>query len=257
MRKSFAALLAVLLTLSASLGLPACSGTNEPSAPEASETEDQGEEEPPASEELADSLFEEGEYKKALNAYKELEPSEEIEAKISECNFWLFADYVRDMGGMEKVDNTLEGNIYRRTYSVRVDDAGEIEASYVEETLGGDESGQSAATSEMHLTIPHDSNEAKVSASYEMTLVSAGHVEQTATGTMNVDTYKKGDSVRWDDTTDEARTYSSFNTYSLGINVLENNSGLVDGVLSYLSYCIRTGTGGSGTLADIGFSSYK
>ena len=82
-------------------------------------------------------------------------------------------------------------------------------------------------------------------------------LRQTASGTFNKDTYKKGDSINWEDTTDTARTYSSYATTSLGLDVLKYNSSLVDGALSYLAYGVRTGTGGDGSLADIGFNSYK
>lgn len=231
------ALFAIPLVLIASLGLVGC-------------------EMAPSALEEADALMEQGDYRKAKEKYLELEPSEEINEKISECRFWQFANYVRDCGGLDKVDTTPDGDIIRKTYSLDVDNTGLVLVMYREESLTARDS-LTGTTFEINLSIPHDSNEVKASASYDMTMMSVGRVKQTASGTFNKDTYKKGDSINWEDTTDTARTYSSYATTSLGLDVLKYNSSLVDGALSYLAYGVRTGTGGDGSLADIGFNSYK
>ena len=204
-------------------------------------------------EQKADKLYESNLYAEALEIYDTLanKDSEEVSSKISDCQFWLFIDYVRENGSIT-IERSGHSTALPMTTKVEARESGEIKLTYIDSaytSLPSSNTGISDVTT-YTLSIPHEGKEATIEAEYRST-TSGAKATQTAKGILDIGTYKIGDTITWDDYTDNVSTGTGFST-SLGVNVLETNAKDVQKMINDLSNClVKSGTGCK--LKTIGF----
>ena len=101
------------------------------------------------------------------------------------------------------------------------------------------------------ISIPSNSTVAEVSATCDIDNITA-RVEQTAKGTLNIASYKYGDSITWDDMSDDALTRRGMSSY-IGVNMLDANASHLEGAFKALERSV-TSSGTNCTMQDLGFS---
>lgn len=195
----------------------------------------------------ADELMEQKEYQAALEIYEELDYSDETEQKMSECRFWLFVEYIRAQGGLTVQIESNNPDSLRCYTNIAAHTNGTVDVKYHEETFS--EESQIASTVEMSFSVPYPSPDAEANGNYSIISWQAKG-EQTYKGAFDIGMYKEGDSIEWDEVTDEAR--SGLLSSSLGIEVLKFNSAYLAEMISALKKTMQqSGTGC--TLQDLGF----
>ena len=203
----------------------------------------------PDKEKEADELFEDEQYEEALEIYEELDSTDEIEEKIASCRFWLFVEYARSDGKIDISTTNDTGALVQYTIEARSN--GDIRLfsreSYLQETP--------RSTYEYTIDIEHGEELADISANYEMTDVTLGVVNQTAEGIFDIGTYSYGDSINWDETTDNV-TLNSGTQSVLGFSMLSNCGPSITFMIEQLAAALeRSGSGC--TLQDIGFANLE
>lgn len=182
----------------------------------------------------ADRLYKQGSYAEALETYKSIN-SKSNEAKMKDCRYWLFVDYLLAEGPFR----TSEGGV---TWTVEGFSNGDIKAS-----VSGDVTGNYNVGMEQSwvVTVHHNETSADFSAS-EKWKVLYRTMSESGSGKIDLPSYCFGKEITLDE-------YENSGT-TAGVSFIKSNSGVVS---KMIQKGIRGALAASGTdtsLADLGFS---
>lgn len=198
--------------------------------------------------EQADELYEQGSYSEALEIYESLgsQVDEETQEKIKDCNFWLFIDYVRSHGKI-KTSHTVDGSSTMTDTVIEARESGEIIVSYEQwDTPSG-----TWTNTQYTFSIPYKASEAEVTG-YCKISNSGAIAEQKASGVLDLGTYKQGDNVKLEITSDDARSRSGLINTSLGLDMFAYNSSIFEIMITDLQTAISD-SGVDLTIEALGF----
>lgn len=204
-------------------------------------------------EEKADTLYENNSYKEALEIYNTLDNKDDdaVSSKISDCQFWLFINYVRDKGSVT-IERSDHSTALPKSTKIEARENGDIKLTYIDSdyTSFSSQNTGVANTTTYNMLIPHQGKEADVNGTYKTT-TSGANATQTAKGILDIGTYRMGDTIIWDDYNDSASTSRGLNAM-LGINMLESNGKDIQAMINDLSNCLTKSSTGC-KLKTIGF----
>lgn len=185
----------------------------------------------------ADKLYESGSYAEALEIYKTVDESDDVNAKIRNCRYNLFIDYLAEHGPYKTSDSDV-------TWIVEGYSNGDIKCSVQSQVSG---SAAVGSDSSWVMTIHKDSTTADLSASEKIKILSQS-INETASGKIDLPSYTYGKNITMD-------SYSNSGT-TAGTSLVKSNSGVVKkmiqkGILGAISWCPVQEL----TLSDIGFTS--
>ena len=200
-------------------------------------------------EDEADKLYKKKRFDEALELYEELDSTEEVEEKKSDCRFHLFIDYVAAKGGIEFADTGESGETI--TYSIKAFRNGRIVLVYRKQSH--DEKVQPQTTYDFTIDIDRDEGTAELEGSYTDVDTSSGIVTQAGVASLDLEDYSYDKSVVWEITSDETLMLDG-SIVPMGADMLTPVSG------SQIEYMVRelakaaedsqTGC----TIQDIGFT---
>lgn len=185
----------------------------------------------------ANQLYEEGSYAEALEIYETLESSEEIEAKISDCHYWLFVDYLLDNGTYKTHDSA-------GSYTVEAFSNGDIKCSRNVEGSGYGAS----VNGQWTIVIHHGETNADFTASNSIQILRAT-THETGSGTIDLPSYTYGKEITYDDLQSSGTTAVS----SISPNADVVTTMIKTGFQGAINKSVSANT--KVTLADLGFTS--
>ena len=184
----------------------------------------------------ADKLYEQGSYAEALEAYTAIGDEDKNGAKMSDCRYWMFVNWLLSEGPHA----TSEGD--DNTWTVEGFTNGDIKVS-----LSGGVGGNAYAGMDDSwvITIHHGQTSADFSASWKMKILSKISNE-TGSGKIDLPSYTYGKVVTLDDYEDSGNV--------AGSGFIRSNSGVVSKMIQkgLLGALASSGTGA--TLGDLGFA---
>lgn len=201
--------------------------------------------------EKANSLFEEGKYREALEEYQKIDPdklSDEEASNFNECRFYAFIDHIRDKGKLieKRKINNLDANC-----TITAKESGEIEVSI--ETSDKSTATRSTTNIVFTMTIPHGNKTASVVEAMDMTLSgSTVSASLEYEGEFDIGTYKLGDSVTLKKTRDNVSGFAAISDRSLGGSSTSQNATYVKCAVEALKSAAEKSDTGC-TMSIIGF----
>ncbi len=183
----------------------------------------------------ADKLYEQGSYAEALEAYTAIGDEDKNGAKMSDCRYWMFVNWLLAEGPYK----TSQGEV---TWTVEGYSNGDIKCS-----LDGDiaEKSYVGMDEQWTMTVHHSETSADLSATCKVKILGRT-INESGTGKIDLPSYAYDREITFDD-------YENTGT-TTGTSVIKSNSGTVSkmiqkGLLGALS---ASGTGA--TLSDLGFT---
>jgi hypothetical protein len=183
----------------------------------------------------ADKLYEQGSYAEALEAYTAIGDEDKNGAKMSDCRYWMFVNWLLAEGPYK----TSEGD---NTWTVEGFTNGDIKVS-----LSGSVSGSTYAGMDDSwvIAIHHGQTSAEFSASCKVKLLSKISNE-TGSGKIDLPSYTYGKVVTLDD-------YEASGNFA-GSSFIRSNSGAVSMMIQKGLVGALTSSGTGTTLSDLGFT---
>ena len=183
----------------------------------------------------ADKLYEQGSYAEALEAYTAIGDEDKNGAKMSDCRYWMFVNWLLAEGPYK----TSEGEV---TWTVEGYSNGDIKCS-----LGGDiaEKSYVGMDEQWTITVHHGETSADLSATCKVKILGRT-ISESGTGKIDLPSYTYDREITFDD-------YENTGT-TTGASVIKSNSGFVSKMIQKGLLGALTSSGTGATLSDLGFT---
>lgn len=181
----------------------------------------------------ADRLFEQESYAEALKIYDSLASSDSIEAKKSQCRYFMFVEYLQAKGPYK----TQESDVGWRIEGYGNGDIKcSVSTNFTEESYVGFQY-------DIIMTIHYDNTSADLSGSFKMKVLSS-IASENASGKLDLPSYTYGKNITWDSYSNTGSTTNSF---------LKSNSGTIQKIIQTGLKPALNASGTGATLKDLGF----